>query len=43
MYDIFNDFIGELPLRYQFIVPIVFMVLVILLVIVICKFLIGRW
>ena len=43
MYDIFNDFIGELPLRYQFIVPIVFMVLVILLVIIICKLLIGRW
>ena len=43
MYDLFNDFIGELPLRYQFIVPIIFMVLVIMLVIIIVKLLTGRW
>ena len=43
MYDLFNDFIGVLPLRYQFIVPIVFMVLVILLLIIIFKLLSGRW
>ena len=43
MYDLFNDFIGDLPLRYQFIVPIIFMVLVILLLIVIFKMLTGRW
>ena len=42
MYDIFNDFVGVLPLRYQFIVPITFIVLVIMLLIFIYKMLGGR-
>lgn len=42
MFDIFNDLIGILPLRYQFIIPIIFMVLVILMLIIIAKFLGGR-
>lgn len=42
MYDLFNEFIGILPLRYQFIIPIVVMVLTILLLIIICKLLGGK-
>lgn len=42
MYDLFNEFIGVLPLRYQFIIPICVMVLIILMIIIICKLLGGR-
>lgn len=42
MYDLFEDLIGTLPLRYQFIIPIIFMILVILMLIIICKLLGGK-
>lgn len=42
MYDLFNDFIGVLPLRYQFIIPIIVMVLTILMIIILVKLLGGK-
>ena len=43
MYDLFNDFIGILPLRYQFIIPIAFMVLVLLLLFILFRLLGGKF
>ena len=42
MYDIFNDLIGILPLRYQFIIPIAMMIFILLLFTFILKLLGGR-
>lgn len=42
MYDLFNDFIGVLPLRYQLIIPIIVMVLIIFMLILVFKLLGGK-
>ena len=42
MYDLFNDFIGVLPLRYQFIIPVLFVVFICMILFFIIKLLGGR-
>lgn len=42
MYDLFNDFVGVLPLRYQLIIPIIVMVFIIFMMILIFKLLGGK-